>query len=105
MRRGDIWFIDFPDDKVRPGVIMTRDQSIDGLIRLVVVPVTTRQRGLDIEVELAPPASPLPRLSYCKCDELYTLDKTHFVDFVGHLDTDDLNAVAEAVSLALDLAY
>ena len=50
-RQGDVWWAEGLD-KRRPVLVVTRDDVIPNLRRLVVAPVTTRVRGLPTEVEL-----------------------------------------------------
>ena len=50
-RQGDVWWAEGLD-KRRPVLVVTRDDVIPNLSRLVVAPVTRRVRGLPTEVEL-----------------------------------------------------
>ena len=50
--RGDICWLEPPDDKPRPALVMTRDEAIPLLRWVIAVPTTTRVRGLPSEVPL-----------------------------------------------------
>lgn len=53
-RRGEIrWYTFAAPDKRRPVLLMTRDEVIDSLNELIVVPVTRTIRGLATEVVLS----------------------------------------------------
>jgi mRNA interferase MazF len=55
VRRGEIrWYTFRPPDKRRPVLILTRDEVIDRLNEIIVVPVTRTIRGLTSEIVLTP---------------------------------------------------
>ena len=54
MRRGEIrWYTFAAPDKRRPVLLLTRDEVIDALNELIVVPVTRTIRGIATEVLLS----------------------------------------------------
>ena len=54
MRRGEIrWHAFAPPDKRRPVLLLTRDDVIDRLNEVIVVPVTRTIRGISTEVALS----------------------------------------------------
>ena len=55
MKRGEIrWYTFALPDKRRPVLVLTRDDVIDYLNEIIVVPITTTIRGLATEVVLTP---------------------------------------------------
>jgi len=55
MRRGELrWYTFAAPDKRRPVLLLTRDDVIDALNELIVVPATRTIRGLETEVLLSP---------------------------------------------------
>jgi mRNA interferase MazF len=55
VRRGEIrWYTFRPPDKRRPVLILTRDEVVERLGDVIVVPVTRTVRGLRSEVLLTP---------------------------------------------------
>jgi mRNA interferase MazF len=53
MKRGEIrWYAFAPPDKQRPVLILTRDEVIDRLNEIIVVPATRTVRGIASEVSL-----------------------------------------------------
>ena len=54
MRRGEIrWYTFGPPDKRRPVLVLTRDEVIDRVNEIIVVPSTRTVRGLAVEVLLS----------------------------------------------------
>lgn len=49
---GQVWWADLPGDKVRPVVVLTRGWIAPRLTRVLVAPVTSRQRDIPSEVQL-----------------------------------------------------
>lgn len=54
MNDGEIWWADHPVMGRRPVCILTRQAAIPVLNALLVVPATTKVRGIPTEVELGP---------------------------------------------------
>ncbi len=52
MKRGDIWWAEEPEESPRPYLVLTRDQAIPTLNKLIVVPATRTIRNIPTEVEL-----------------------------------------------------
>ena len=77
MRRGEVrWYTFRLPDKRRPVLILTRNEVVDRLNEIIVVPVTRTIRGLTTEVELTPEdgmpvacAQVLPPKPWCYASE------------------------------------
>jgi mRNA interferase MazF len=54
VRRGDVWWHEPPEDKRRPVLILTRDEAVAALNKLVVAPATGTIRGIPSEVPVGP---------------------------------------------------
>jgi mRNA interferase MazF len=52
VRRGEVWWYEEPDEAPRPWLILTRDEAIDGLHKLLAAPATRTARGIPTEVPL-----------------------------------------------------
>lgn len=52
--RGEVWLHERPDRKARPVVVLTRDEAIGGLNKILVAPTTGTVRGLRTEVHVGP---------------------------------------------------
>ncbi|HEY7953217.1 MAG TPA: hypothetical protein VID70_09525 [Solirubrobacteraceae bacterium] len=45
MKRGEVWWYESPDEPPRPWVILTRDEAIDRLTKILAAPATRTIRG------------------------------------------------------------
>ena len=79
--RGDVWLIDFNPTRgretagIRPGVIVSADyfnRVPAGLA--VVIPVTTRYKGVPLHVQIEPPDGGLRQRSYAKVEDIRSVD-------------------------------
>ena len=103
MRRGEIWWTDFPPPLGhRPAILLTRDRAIAVRTSVTVVPLTGRTRGLPVEVRLGPEDG-VPRACVANADNILTVAKTCISKRVGPLTSDKLRAVEEALRFALAL--
>lgn len=104
MRRGDIFYADLEIPYgLRPVVVLTRDAAIPHLTNVTIAVVTTTARGIETEVALKRGSGGLAEDSVVSCDNIVTLPKEYLIRRLGSLELDDINAVSEAVKVALDL--
>ena len=54
MNRGEVWWVERPEGKRRPFLILTRDRALAVVNEVIAVPATRVPRGLAIEVPLGP---------------------------------------------------
>lgn len=99
--QGDIWLGELPDDKPRPYLVLTRRSAIDGLLTLVVAPVTTTQRRLISELPLGR-ADGLRRECVATFDNLASLPKSAFTQQMGALAAGRWHEVCDAMRAAID---
>ena len=52
MTRGEVWWVEEPDNGRRPFLVLTRDAAIPVLTRVMAVPSTRTVRGIPTEVRL-----------------------------------------------------
>ncbi len=70
MRRGEIrWYTFRPPDKRRPVLVLTRNEIVDLLNEIIVVPATRTIRGLTTEVMLTPEDG-MPVACALNCDHV-----------------------------------
>jgi mRNA-degrading endonuclease toxin of MazEF toxin-antitoxin module len=50
--RGEVWWYEDPEEPPRPWVILTRDEAIDGLKKVLAAPATRTIRGIQTEVRV-----------------------------------------------------
>ncbi len=102
MNRGEVWDVDWPEAGRHPVVIVTRQVAIPVLTNVTVALVTSTVRDLPTEVALDQRHG-LERESVINCDNLLTVPKASLVGWRGRLGVDELDALAEAVAIALEL--
>lgn len=99
--KGDIWWGETPHWKPRPYLIMTRNEAIPVLTRVVAAPVTTTTRGIASEVPLGE-GEGLRTSCAASMDNLVTIRKSMLVRKLGSLSPDRLREACEALRAATD---
>ena len=79
-----VWWADFPNEKIRPVVILTRARVAERLVRVVVAPITTTARGLATEVELGSDEGVQPG-SFANLDNVQLLDVNRLLHRAGRV--------------------
>ena len=102
-RRGDIWWVDLADAGIRPAVIVTSDGVLPRLLNVTLIPVTSTIRGVDTEVELTPEENGVDLPCVANCHNIQTVPKASLLQLISRADADTMNAIDEAIHLALDL--
>lgn len=99
--RGELWWCETPDAGRRPCVVLTRDQAIPRLRRIVVAYATTNERGLETEVVLEPTEDPVRQRCVLQLDSTQSLALSLFVDRIGRLSDDRMREVCAALAVAV----
>lgn len=103
MQRGEVWWAELPRPVGRrPVVLASRDEAYAVRALVTVVPVTTRARGIPVEVRLGREEG-LPRTCVANADTITTIPKSTLGSFAGVLGPDKLRALDEAIRFALGL--
>ncbi|MFQ5794983.1 MAG: type II toxin-antitoxin system PemK/MazF family toxin [Candidatus Bipolaricaulia bacterium] len=103
MKRGEVWWADIPPlVRRRPAVLVSRDEAYRVRALVTIAPVTTRIRGIKVEVELGPKDG-LPRKCVANCDSLATIPKAWLQSRIAMLDVVKVQEINEAIKFALDL--
>ena len=97
---GELWEVRL--DKVRPVVIVSRDDLRGRRLKATVAAVTTAIRDLQTYV-LLDHRDGLPELSAVNCDELQTIPKAQLTRRLGRLSTEKIDALDDALRFALQL--
>ncbi len=103
MRRGEIWWADLPPPAgPRPVLLLSRDEAY--LVRrlVTVAPLTTRVRGIPVEVPLGPDDG-LPKHCVANLDSLVTIPKARLTRRLSRLGSSRMRAVEEALRFALGM--
>jgi len=108
--RGDIWLVDLSPVRGheqagrRPGLVISVDEFNRGAGGLVVVvPVTTKRKGIPFHVEVRPPEGGLRRASYIKCEDVRSLSRDRLATLLGRVSSPTLEAVEDRLRILLDL--
>lgn len=103
MRRGEVWWAELPSQlKSRPVVILTRDQVVESIDRIVVCIVTRTERGLQSEVRLGR-LEGLPVVSVVNLDNLLTVDRRRLGRKLGQLNATKARELDAAIRFALQI--
>lgn len=109
-RRGEVWLVDFGEPVGReqagrrPALVVSADALNGGPAGVViVVPITTRDRGLRSHVEIEPGESGLDDVSYAKTEDVKSVSERRFVARLGVAPPDAVFAVSRALTILLDL--
>ena len=97
---GELWEVRL--DKVRPVVIVSRDDVRGRRMKATVASVTTAIRDLPTYV-LLDHRDGLPDLSAVNCDELQTIPKAQLTRRLGRLSIEKIDALDDALRFALQL--
>jgi len=99
VRRGEVWVAQV-GRKLRPVVVVTRDEVLDVRANVTVAEITTTARGLVVEVPIDP-ASGIDQASVVNCDGLHTVSQRRLTKRLGSVDNETLEEICEGVTAAL----
>lgn len=104
MKRGEVWWADIPPPVGRrPVVLVSRDEAYRIRALVTVAPVTTRIRGIKVEVNLGPQEG-LPRKCVANCDSLATIPKAWLESRITRLTATKVREIDVAIRFALGLS-
>jgi mRNA interferase MazF len=89
-------------DKTRPALILTREIVRPHLLRVTVAPITSRVRGLTVEVPVGQ-SNGLDQDSVINCDNIVTIPTSTVGRQIGFLWSEQEPKLSEAVRAAFDL--
>lgn len=108
--RGEVWLIDLDPTvghetgRRRPCIVVSSNLLNQGQAGLaVVVPLTTRERGIPFHVPVEPLVGGLRQRSVAKCEEVRSVSVERFVARWGMVDNATLRLVADRLSVVLHL--
>lgn len=100
LSRGDIWMFAFKaPDKQRPVVILSRQSVIPLLRTVLVAPITSTIHGVPSEVIVGEEHG-LKHTSAINLDHVQTVNKSKIRKFIGSLDSETMNRVCRALTIA-----
>jgi mRNA interferase MazF len=89
-------------DKTRPALILTREIVRPHLSRVTIAPITSRIRGLTVEVPVGQ-SNGLDQDSVINCDDIVTIPTSAIGRQIGFLWSEQEPKLSEAVRAAFDL--
>lgn len=108
--RGEIWFVDLDPARGheqsgrRPCLILSVDDFNSGPADLVVViPVSTKFKGVPLHVAVDPPQGGLHQKSYVKCEDVRSISKKRLVRKWGRVSNETMADVEDRIRILLDL--
>jgi mRNA interferase MazF len=99
--RGELWWVELPEQKRRPYLILSRDVALTVLNRVITVPLTTTIRGIPTEVPLDTDDG-LPRPCVASLDNIENVPRWAFTERIGLLGEPRMRQVCAALKLAVD---
>lgn len=108
--RGEIWLVDLNPTRgheqagKRPGLVVSVDLFNHGPAGLVVlVPLTTRAKGIPLHVEVHPPEGGLKKKSFIKCEDVHSVAKERLFQRLGAVSSETLAEVEDRLRILLSL--
>jgi len=103
VKRGEIWWAELPRPAGRrPVILLSRDEAYEVRRLVTVAPVTTRVRGIPVEVPLGPKDG-VPRDCVANLDTVTTIPKDALRERLMVLSRPKMAAVDAALRFALGL--
>lgn len=101
MTRGEVWWVELPDRRRRPYVVLTRSAAIPVLTSVVAVACTRTRRHIPTEVPLDE-SDGLAAPCVASFDNVETLPRWAFVERIAHLSPGRTVELCRALRLALE---
>ncbi len=108
--RGDIWYIDLNPARgheqsgKRPGLIISENTFNQGPAGLaVVLPITTKYKGIPIHVPIKPQESSLAQNSYIKCEDIRSISTERLISKLGSVGKAILEEVEDNLKILLGI--
>ncbi|MBI1744947.1 type II toxin-antitoxin system PemK/MazF family toxin [Candidatus Acetothermia bacterium] len=108
--RGDVWMVDLNPTRgheqagIRPGLVISVDEFNHGPAGLVVMlPITTKTKGIPFHVRIDPPEGGLKLKSFIKCEEVRSIAKERLSRHLGKISTNSIVEVEDRLRILLNL--
>ena len=99
MSRGDIYWLELPNEKRRPALVLTREQAIPVMNKVVIAFVTSKVRGIPTQIALGPEVG-MPRNCAVSFDNVRTVPKALLTDRIASLSGPRMHEVCRALAIA-----
>ena len=108
--RGEIWMVDLSPTRgreqagIRPAMILSADLFNRGPADLVVLlPITSRAKGIPFHVHLGPPEGGVKTDSFIKCEDIRCVSKRRLTRYWGRVSAGTMKAVEDRIVVLLNL--
>jgi mRNA interferase MazF len=108
--RGEIWVVGLDPTKgreqagMRPALVVSVDIFNHGAAELVVViPITSKAKGIPLHVEVHPPEGGLTMTSFVKCEDLRSISTSRLVRRLGKVSSSTIDNVEDRLRILLGL--
>lgn len=108
--KGDIWMVNLDSVReheqsgTRPALIISVDLFNHGPADLVVVlPITSRNKGIPFHVEINPPEGGLNYKSFIKCEDIRSISKCRLSQKLGSISNQTMYEVEDRLRILLNL--
>ena len=108
--RGKIWLVNLNPTRgheqagIRPGLVVSVDLFNHGPAGLVVLlPLTTQDKGIPFHLEVNPPEGGLSAKSFIKCEDIRSVAKERLSRQLGAVSSTTMVAVEDRMRILLDL--
>jgi mRNA interferase MazF len=108
--RGEVWLVDLNPTRgheqagTRLALVVSTDEFNQGPAGLlIVVPMTTTERGIPLHVSVDPPEGGIDRRSFIKCEDVRSVSEQRLITRLGVVSPDTLSLVADRLRIVLEL--
>ena len=108
--RGEVWMVGLDPTKgreqagMRPALVISVDIFNHGPADLVVViPITSKAKGIPLHVEITPAEGGLTTTSFVKCEDVRSISTSRLVRRLGKLSDRTTDAVEDRLRILLGL--
>ena len=108
--RGEIWMVDLnpvrghEQSGKRPALIVSVDLFNHGPAGLLVVlPVTSKDKGIPFHVRLEPPEGGLSKVSFVKCEDVRSIATEGLVQRRGMVSTETMGSVIDRLRILMGM--
>ncbi len=100
MNRGEIWWLELPEHDPRPALILTRSAAIAVRRKVMVAPLTTRVRGIPVEVALSVTEDGVAKDCVANIDNVETVPQSLLTVRMTSLSPSRMREVCAALATA-----
>lgn len=108
--RGEVWMINLNPTKgreqsgIRPALVISVDGFNNSAADLVIViPITSKMRGIPLHVTLEPEECGLKVQSFAKCEDIRSVSKVRLIEKLGTVPQNKIEEIERKLKLLLGI--